>query len=399
MRTQLIPSTAAIVIVQASLLTLGRPSIAAIIHVPGDFPTIQEAIVAAMDGDEVVVADGTWTGDDNRDLDFGGRLITVRSESGDPALCIIDCEGSFNDPHRGFHFHSGETSDAVVQGFTIRNGSALPDGFMGGRNGGAIYCDFDSDPTINNCTITGNSAFSGGGIMCGANSGSSPTITNCTITDNSAVRGGGIYSYRGSPAITNCIISGNTAVGDDLGFGGGIFCSTGSAPTITNCILWLDTPDEIYIYNNGNPAVNYSDVQGGWPGTGNIDADPLFVDPDNGNYRHSSGSPCIDAADNSAVPKGITTDLDGNPRFVDDPDTKDTGNGEPPIVDMGAYEFQGAPPCPWDLDGSGDVGITDLLELLAAWGTDPGGPPDFDGDGTVGITDLLELLANWGPCE
>ncbi len=54
--------------------------------------------------------------------------------------------------------------------------------------------------------------------------------------------------------------------------------------------------------------------------------------------------------------------------------------------------------CVWDLDGSGDVGIVDLLDLLAVWASDPGGPPDFDGDGSVGITDFLELLANWGPC-
>ena len=58
----------------------------------------------------------------------------------------------------------------------------------------------------------------------------------------------------------------------------------------------------------------------------------------------------------------------------------------------------GPPDCPADLDGDGSVGILDLLALLAAWGTDPGGPPDFDGDGTVGILDLLTLLANWGPC-
>jgi len=56
------------------------------------------------------------------------------------------------------------------------------------------------------------------------------------------------------------------------------------------------------------------------------------------------------------------------------------------------------PTCPWDLDGDGDVGITDFLDLLARWGTDPAGPPDFDGDGTVGITDFLELLGNWGAC-
>ncbi len=56
-------------------------------------------------------------------------------------------------------------------------------------------------------------------------------------------------------------------------------------------------------------------------------------------------------------------------------------------------------PCPWDLyDGDGNVGILDLLALLAAWGSNPGGPPDFDGDGSVGVLDLLTLLANWGPC-
>ena len=54
--------------------------------------------------------------------------------------------------------------------------------------------------------------------------------------------------------------------------------------------------------------------------------------------------------------------------------------------------------CPWDLDGNGDVGVTDLFALLGAWGTDPGGPPDFDGDGDVGVTDLFELLGSWGPC-
>ncbi len=55
-------------------------------------------------------------------------------------------------------------------------------------------------------------------------------------------------------------------------------------------------------------------------------------------------------------------------------------------------------PCPWDLDDNGSVGASDLLSLLAQWGTDPGGPPDFDGDGNVGASDLLALLANWGPC-
>ena len=97
------------------------------------------------------------------------------------------------------------------------------------------------------------------------------------------------------------------------------------------------------------------------------------------------------------MPAGTTTDLDGNPRFVDDTGTDDTGSGDPPIVDMGAYEFQGAS-CLWDCEAipNGNVGINDFLNLLAQW-MQVGSSCDFDGGG-VGITDFLALLANWGPC-
>ena len=73
---------------------------------------------------------------------------------------------------------------------------------------------------------------------------------------------------------------------------------------------------------------------------------------------------------------------------------RDNANG----TDSGSAYLFDASVCPWDLDAGGSVGITDLLTLLAAWGSDPGGPPDFDGDGNVGILDLLVLLANWGEC-
>ena len=112
------------------------------------------------------------------------------------------------------------------------------------------------------------------------------------------------------------------------------------------------------------------------------------------------GSPCIDAADNTAVPQGTTTDLDGNPRLVDDPCAEDTGFGDPPIVDMGPYEFQASSGPVGDLDGDCTIGITDLLILLAAWRPCPDPPDpcpaDLDDDGTVGILDLLILLSNWG---
>ena len=86
-----------------------------------DFDTIQAVIDDANDGDTVLVAAGTYTGDGNRDIDFAGKAITVKSENG-PQTCIIDCQGSEDDPHRGFYFHSGEEANSVIEGFTITGG-------------------------------------------------------------------------------------------------------------------------------------------------------------------------------------------------------------------------------------------------------------------------------------
>jgi hypothetical protein len=91
------------------------------------FDAIQEGIDAAVSGDTVLVLDGTYTGEGNKDLDFGGKSITVHSENG-PENCIIDCQGSWEDPHRGFHFHSGETGEGVLEGLTVTAGHA----YLGG---------------------------------------------------------------------------------------------------------------------------------------------------------------------------------------------------------------------------------------------------------------------------
>lgn len=233
--------------------------------------TVQDAIDAASSGDEIVLSAGTFAGVGNRDLDFGGKAITVRSsDPNDPnvvAATIIDCQGTTANPHRGFSFHSGESADSVVSGITITNGYA-PEENLGNwavAVGGAVFCEASS-PTIANCMVSGNTAEAcegdqdarGGGICC---MGGSSTIVNCTISENVASgdyvtgcgwgHGGGIYS-DGATTISNCTITGNSATGYypmGSGIGGGIRCS--GTTTITACTV------------SDNQAVNgYSDSAG-----------------------------------------------------------------------------------------------------------------------------------------
>lgn len=196
------------------LLFAGAAS-ATIIHVPGDQPTIQYGILAAWDGDTVLVADGLYTGDGNRDIDFNGRNIVVMSENG-PAVTIIDLQGSIEDPHRGFLFTHGEDTTAVLKGFTIRNGYAY--GGWPESLGGAIYCSSSSPKIVEN-RITGNTACnSGGGIYC--REGRAKIRDNAITENRSYGSGGGIYCRNyPPPAIERNTISDNVASG-----GGGVHC-------------------------------------------------------------------------------------------------------------------------------------------------------------------------------
>jgi hypothetical protein len=242
-----------------------------------------------------------------------------------------------------------ETSSPTLTNVTISNNSAN----IG--SGGGIYNNLSSSPTLINVTIANNSANYGGGMN---NSDSSPTMTNVTIDSNYAYSfGGGMYNSNSSPTLINIKIANNYAWGGGGGMnnnnssptltnvtisnngtyyeGGGMSNGGSSTPQLTNCIVWGNQTPQIA----GAPAIiSYSDIQGGYEGTGNIDADPLFIDATAGNFRLQQYSPAIDAGDNSAVPPDVTVDMDGNLRFIDDPLVADTGNGTPPIVDMGPYE-------------------------------------------------------------
>ena len=134
--------------------------------------------------------------------------------------------------------------------------------------GGGMTSGGDCSPILTNCTFSGNSANSAGGMDNFSNS--NPALTNCKFVGNSALWVGGMYSVDSSPTLTNCTFSGNFA--DEVG---GMFGSWDRSSILTNCILWGNTFPQIA----GVAAVSYTNVQGGWEGQGNIDADPLFAEP------------------------------------------------------------------------------------------------------------------------
>ena len=399
------------------------------LRVPAEHATIGAAIRMAQPGDTVLVADGTYTGPDNRGLDFEGKAITVRSEFG-PEGCVIDCQGE----DRAFLFHSGESRAAVVEGFRITKGRAA--------NGGGIECTLESSPTIRDCVFLDNFAEAcGGGVAARGNS--HPLIERCVFLDNIAqspelqAQGGGLcFFVLGDATVIDCAFIGNQAeyggaMAVDVSFptiinclvadnfaeitGGGIVCSasdpliinttfTGniaqrggavdlsglvldSFPELINCIAWDDSPEE-FGGIRGEVTATWSNIQGGWPGSGNIDANPRFADRGAGDYRLAPDSPCIDAGDRTAVPRGIFTDLAGLARIVDDPATPDTGiAASGGVVDLGAYEVQ-VDACYADCDGNGTLTFFDFLcfqNLFAAG--DPGA--DCDGDGSLTFFDFL----------
>ncbi len=303
----------------------------------------------------------------------------------------------------------GIGEQARLDGFLITGGRA--DGGASDITIGAGLKALFSSPTIVSCLFANNYAADEGGGLYAYGGVGSPRMVNCTFANNLAGRGGAVSTRYGNPVMTNCLFDSNTALpgpggavaGND--FGGEIFNSTfvgnraqtpGGAISgildLANVIVWDSVPDQIA----GARSVIYSCVEGGYPGTGNIALDPVFVDPAGGNYRLGPGSPCIDLGSNPALPSDVA-DLDGDLQ-VNEPTPLDLDLRPRTVndtVDAGAYEA-----CRYslDVDGDGTVGIGDFLAVLAAWGTDPGGPPDFDGDGTVGVADLLAVLAGWGPC-
>ena len=339
---------------------------------------IQQLIDQAAPGSTVVVPDGTYVLNGAGNIELRGKNITLRSESNDPSLCVID----LGELTGGFYIHQGEGHDTVISGFTIQNGAT------GGRGGG-ILCD-GASPTITNCVIrdcdavyggaiatingaapvvtdcdlldnTATGTGSGGGIHCINASGTGMRVEACVIRGNSGYYGGGVtHAGTSKLSLINCLIAENVSryiAGDITRIGSGVYdpsedalttllnCTvtanhgsrtgyyaqydygvycksdSGGIDTVKNSIICGNTTTQMYAVPY--TIVTHSLVQGGYNGLGNMNADPVFVGSATGDYHLADTSPCIDAATATGAP---LIDLDGSTRPVGG------------LYDMGAYE-------------------------------------------------------------
>ena len=388
----------------------------------GPKKTIQAGIDASSSADTVTVADGTYTDTGNRDLDFGGRLITLTSENG-PETCIIDC---WNDT-QCVSFTSGETSAATFEGFTVRNAEPW------GGYGGGIYIA-SSSPTIRDCVFENCSGGRGGGIY---STGGNPTVSGCAFygcsaTKDSTGMGGGAYVADGSLTIDGCIFVGNSSVS----YGGGLavafaeavvtncffsgnngakgagaisFSSTtnltldianctivgntgGTWPgtairtmvtgdvTLVNSIIWDSPGHSVSVEDSVTMTISYCDFEGGsskvydesgtgltW-GAGNFDTEPMLIRE----YRLDPNSPCRN-----------TGTLIGAPAYDIDNEARPEGSG----VDVGVDEY---------IDTDED-GMPDYWENR--YGLDPGTDDSMlDGDDDD-LTNIDEYSADTDPTD
>jgi hypothetical protein len=193
----------------------------------GDFPTIQAAVDSADAGDIIELTDETFTGPGNRDVVVPAIDITIRSQGGDPMQCVIDCEGSGREEHRGFHFEPGDASPwlrdvAVINGYTTTGGAGV---WIEGVDAVLLNC------IVAFCTAEGDFT-KGGGLY--VSDGANVFVSGCRITSNHGGYGAGVSVFAAQGSFEDCVIGDNVGNGFQ-GLGGGAYTSAGGHLEFTRC--------------------------------------------------------------------------------------------------------------------------------------------------------------------
>jgi len=316
---------------------------------------IQDAVDAAVDGDEVVVTNGVYAVGVTPIYGMSNRVavtkaITVRSANG-PAVTAIEGNPVVGDSAVRCVYLA---NNALLTGFTITHGATRSSGDIGQlQSGGGVWCE-SASAVVSNCVLVANSAsYFGGGAFAG-------TLNNCTLSGNFAgYRGGGTYACTlnqcrliGNSAgisaggaregsLNNCLVVSNSAM-----FTGGVEWATLNHCTVaansgssagglcicnaTNCIAYYNSGSEPnYQTGTDHSALDHcctTPLPASNLGAGNFTNPPIFVNQAAGDYHLVCSSPCINVGNNDSVISAV--DLEGNPRVVDG------------IVDVGAYEFR-----------------------------------------------------------
>ncbi len=399
-------------------------------------------------GPSFTASDCTFNGNQSA-VDGGGMKVTWSALGGSTTLldgCQFTGNSGFNGGGLRIDFGDTTIRDCLFDDNTSSNTggglSSLAASFQvriedsqftsnSSSHGGAVSV---RQADMIRCVFTGNSAEFGGAASA-ASAISDAKFISCRFSSNSATTQGAAahVGLHGQMSFINCTVHHNTAPasagaissGQSLhplrifntlvanNSGGGVSVTdAGTIVRIANSIIW----------GNSNGAqisaiqadVQFSDVQGGAAGVGNINANPLFAGALGGNYHLLPNSPCIDAGRNMSVPQDeidldtdantaelIPLDFDGNPRFSNNIGAADAGCGNGVIVDMGPFESAGVGAMeimPADVDSDGQIDFDDITLVIANWGPCPGGCclGDVNMDGNVDFDDLNLVLAFYG---
>ncbi len=376
-----------------------------------DFTTIQQAVNAASDFDDVLVMPGTYTGSGSEVVDMLGKEIWLHSSDGPEVTIINGIDGL-----RGIVCDSGETSNTVIEGFTVTDCWS---------EGGSAMRIYDTSPTVKDCVFSNNNSWWQGAVMVfygsptfegctfrnnvvhdiwdegeddggaiWAGSDASVTLSNCSFTENQSGRRGGAIYFKGSGlvALESCSFSLNAS-----SRGGAVYLGSSDA-YISNCTFDANNAN---VSNKLGGAIYLHNAYG------SIDSCQFTNNHAKyGGAIYNSNSTVVLA--NLEIHGNQATVLGGGiETFGTFPNINNsTICGNLPEQINGGWSDDGdnivedvcAPACPSDISGDGVVNVTDILELLSSWG-EPTPHADVNSDGIVDVLDLLELIGNWGACE